>query len=216
MGSEFRPAIEYVLTNECDDVARCGKRIADVGGGFGDDPRDRGGATVYGISAAIRWREDVTPAELGIADLTNASLRSVKREDAEAVWRSRYWERYPYRELATQDVATKVFDAAANLNWPKPPFGQLPRVPGHRLAQQAANALGTSIAADGILGPNSVDAINSLDAQVFLKAFVGQLVAYYDAIIAKAHADAVAQNNPALEQECWRPIWMARAYKLPT
>ena len=30
-----------------DDVVAAGQRIADVGGGFTDDPRDRGGATVY-------------------------------------------------------------------------------------------------------------------------------------------------------------------------
>lgn len=207
--SEFRSAINFVLWNECDDTAACGKRIADVGGGFVNDPRDRGGATVYGISEVIRTREHISPGDLGIPDFSDASLRMVKREDAEAVYRKIYWEAYGYEQLC-QDVATKIMDAAVNLNF-RPPF-----VTAHWLAQGAANALGCGLSPDGILGQQSIAAINGVDHQLFLQAFVVKLVGHYEAIIAEAHRQALLQNNPALEQECWRSTWMARAHRLHT
>ena len=208
MTSEFRPAMDYVLWNECDDMTACGKRVADIGGGFVNDKRDRGGATVYGLSKVIRDREGVTPAEIGIPNFSDASLRLTTREAAESVYRRIYWDAYRYEQLACQDVATKIMDAAVNINFSPP------RVVAHRLAQQAANALGCSLSPDGILGPHSIDGINSLDPQRFLAAFVAQLVAFYEAIIAAAHERAVAENDP--EQECWRGIWMARAHRVPT
>ena len=204
--AEFRPAIDYVLWNECNDTRTAGKRIADVGGGFSDDPRDKGGATVYGLSRVIRQREAILPEELGIPDFHPTSLRQVTREAAERCYKRIYWDRHEFYDFTSQDVATKVLDAAVNLN---------PPAAAYRLLQMVANGLGASLVVDGKLGPITIRAVNALDAQLVLKGLVEALVCHYEAIIAQAHRAAVAAANPALEQDCWREIWLNRAHRLP-
>ena len=140
--SEFPPAIQYVLENECDDMATSGQRIADVG--FTDDPFDMGGSTVYGLSRAIRYRESLMPMDLGIASFSNADLKTVTRANAEAVFRQIYWVKFGYDRIINQDVATKVMDSAVNLNWPKGTY----RIPAHLIAQIACNGLGYAGASD--------------------------------------------------------------------
>lgn len=204
--AEFRPAIDYVLFNECDDTRTSGQRIADVGGGFTDDPRDRGGATVYGISRVIRQRDGVTPEELGVPDFHPASLHLVTREAAERCYRRIYWDKHPFADFASQDVATKVLDMGVNLNPPSSAY---------RLLQLVANGLGAELLVDGKLGPKTVVGVSRLDPQLVLKGLVGALVIHYEALIAQAHRRAVEKNDPRLEQDCWREIWLNRARRLP-
>ena len=193
--AEFPQAIEYALENECDDRSWSGKRIADVGGGFANDPDDLGGSTIYGISNAIRWREDILPPELGITDFTVPELKKVTRVAAEACYKRIYWSRYGYY-VFQQDVANKIQDAAINMNWPKNSLN----VTAHRLAQQACNVLGSALDVDGQLGDYSKAAINGYDPQHFLAAYVNELKAHYQAIVAA---------NPG--QAKWLKIWIPRA-----
>jgi lysozyme family protein len=187
--SEFKPAIQYALENECDDRKTSGQRIADVGGGFVNDPDDRGGPTVYGLSEAIRYREDLTPADFLLTDFSNASLKTVTRDTAETVYKRIYWDRYGYA-VFSQDVAAKIMDHAININWPKGSSC----VTAHMLAQEAAGAT-----PDGVLGPNTIAAINHMDPQVFLSKYVDILVTYYTTI----------SKKPG--QSKFLPIWLNRA-----
>lgn len=77
----FVRAVEFVLSEE---------------GGFSDDPRDRGGATKFGIS------QRAYPG-LNIAKLT--------RDDAIAIYQRDYWDRLP---TLPDDLAFLVFDFAVN------------------------------------------------------------------------------------------------------
>jgi hypothetical protein len=81
----FEKAIEVVLEHE--------------GGEFTDDPRDKGGATKFGI--AQRWNPDV-------------DVKSLTRSQAIVIYWDRYWKGRRYEELPEQ-VAIKVFDLAVNL-----------------------------------------------------------------------------------------------------
>jgi lysozyme family protein len=195
VATEFAPTVLYVLRNEVPPP------IPDVGGGFTDDPNDLGGATVYGISKVIRNRENATPAELGIEDFSNAQLKLVTRVAAECFWKTRYWDRYPYAKLS-QRCATKVMDAAVNLNWKKGSRN----VTAHAVAQLAlvSLCLMQTSDVDGVLGPKTVNAINAAGDHFFLPAMVDALVSHYEAIITA---------NPS--QAVWRKIWMIRARKLP-
>ena len=200
--SEFAPAMEFVLWNECEHP------IKDVGGGYIDDPRDHGGRTVYGLSLkAIIPREDITPAELGILDFSSDQMRQVTREAAEKCYRRIYWDRYHYEDIEDQECASKVFDASVNLNWRKGSSC----VPGHLMAQRACNNLGALLVLDGILGPHTIAAINGEDPQLFLRAMVDALSDNYRDIAKRAHELAVAKNDPSLEQAHWLPNWLYRA-----
>jgi lysozyme family protein len=182
--SAFEPAIAVVLRHEC------GPTIAEVGGGFVHDPRDKGGATVYGLSEVIRKREGLLPEDLGVADFSDAELRKVPRAAAEAVYLRVYWERYRYERIDDQLCATKVFDAAVNM---------IPWV-AHRIAQQACNNLGARIDVDGFLGVQSFGAINALEPQEFLRAMRDGMAAHYKAIV---------ERDPS--QACWLSNWLWRA-----
>ena len=188
--------MQFVLENECDDMATSGKRIADVGGGFTDDPFDMGGSTVYGLSRAIRYRESLMPVDLKIASFSNADLKTTTRSNAEKVYHKIYWVKFGYDRIVNQGVSTKIMDSAVNLNWPKGTY----RIPAHLLAQIACNSLGAALTLDGSLGPKTVDALNGEDPQRFLAAMVGGLVRWYEGII---------HDNPS--QDHWRGIWMHRA-----
>ena len=178
--STFDAAIPVILKHEC------GPHILPVGGGFVNDPNDHGGATVYGISTLIIKREGITAVELGIPDLTPDSLQEVTLETAKGVYKRLFWDRYHYDLINDQNSATKVFDAAVNCG----PGN------GHRQAQKACTLAGTPLMViDGIIGPNTVAAINNLDPQKFLTCMVQTMTDYYMAIVARDPSQKVWLNN---------------------
>ena len=183
--SEFGPAMLAVMRHECTWP------IADVGGGFVDDPNDSGGPTVYGLSKVIRLREGLTPEDFEIQDFTNDSLKTVRREVAERIFKRIYWDRYRYGLVENQDVATKIFDAAVNLN---------PPAAAHRIAQRACTILGAQLLEDGVFGARTIVAINGEDSQCFLRGMVDGMILFYEECI---------RRNP--RNEAHRSNWMHRA-----
>jgi len=165
--ADFSPALAFLLLNECDDRAVLnpktgqpwGKRIADVGGGFSHRADDKGGGTVYGLSTVIRFREGFVPADFKITSFADADLLETTLETATVLWK-RIWDRYGLARLNSQDCATKLFDALANMS----PYWAV------ICAQKAANAYGAEIEVDGDLGPKTVTAINKTDSQYWLRA----------------------------------------------
>lgn len=182
--SEFELAIPVILKHECPSP------IAPVGGGWVNDPRDRGGATVYGISTLIMRREGITAQEMGVPDLSPETLKLVTVETAKRVYKRLFWDRYGYENIDDQRCATKVFDAAVNCG----PGN------GHRQAQRACMLAGKPVVVDGLLGPRTVATINSLDPQVYLKCMAQAMADYYRGLVA---------NNPS--QQCWLSNWLRRA-----
>lgn len=160
-------------------------------GGWVDHPNDPGGETNFGISTLIVQREGITNAELGLPDgRLPGWMKAMKVDAAVAIYKKLFWDRYKYGSIVDQTAATKVFDCAVNCG------------PGRAgaMAQRAANALGATLATDGVMGPKSFAAINALDGKAFVKAFADQMRAYYQAIIVK---------NPKLQ--VFSKNWMRRA-----
>jgi len=156
--------------------------ILDHEGGFVDNPADPGGATNYGITARVLgdWRG------LGRA-ATPDEVKAMPPEEAVAIYRKRYWQ---YSAIQDQACATKVFDCAVNMGPHQ----------AHILAQQAANAIGTAIAVDGILGEQSLAAINACDPQEYLNSLCHQQMAFYQNLVDRKPQLAV-----------FRKGWMERA-----
>jgi len=132
--SNFDEAIEFVLANE---------------GGLSNDPADPGGLTNFGIS------QKQYPA-LDIKNLT--------REDAVQIYQDDYWNKFQYRDITSQRVATKLFDAAVNMG----------PVRAVRLLQLAVN-----VQADGVLGVQTIAAVNAADEGSLMDEFKAQLAKYY-------------------------------------
>lgn len=159
--AEFAESIKTILHHE---------------GGWVCDPNDPGGETNYGVSTLIIQREKLTPRDLGIDRdvFARGCLKEMTEEGARKVYRDFFWLRYGYGDIENQDVATKVFDAAVNMGptW------------GHRLAQYALIECGYPVNPDGVMGPKTISALNSVDPQQWLKSMVAQMEQRYRLIVA--------------------------------
>ena len=189
MSAEFYLAITSLLENECGE-----RPLLAVGGGFSDRSDDIGRGTVYGLSAVIRAREGFTPTDFGIKDFTDDELKKTTIEAAKAMWQ-RVWNRYNYGLLQHQDCATKLFDAAANIN---PYFAA-------RAAQQACCALGAVIDVDGIFGVHTAIAIDGEDPQLWLQAMCSAQLQRYKDIVAERPDQRWNYDHLWVYRAAWTP-----------
>lgn len=136
----FRRAVEKVLAHE---------------GGFVDDPLDPGGATNYGISLRYLRGLGTDIGDLdNDGDVDEQDIRKLSREQAIAIYRARWWDRYGLARIDDAGVAATLFDLMVNM-------GATTAV---RLLQQSLNTCGQAVLVDGVLGPKTVDAINRTPA----------------------------------------------------
>lgn len=177
--AEFEPAVEVVLEHE------------------GPYSEDHAGATRWGIILAVLREEDPAWADRdGDGDVDADDVRALSRDDAKAIYRRQWWERYAYGTIASQAVATKLFDLAVNLGPSQ----------AHRVAQRAVRAAcagsgGAALADDGVLGPLTRAALGTAPEALLLAAMRSEAAGVYRMILAK-HPD----------WEIYRAGWLARAY----
>ncbi|MBI5177906.1 MAG: N-acetylmuramidase [Nitrospinae bacterium] len=127
------------------------KTLANEGGArFTDNPSDKGGATKYGISQRAYPKED-------IKNLTEQRAREIYKTD--------YWDRIRGDEIKSQVIAENMFDTCVNMG----------TVTGGKLAQLA---LGIQ-PADGVIGGQSLTAINSVNEELFIAHYTIAKIARY-------------------------------------
>lgn len=158
-------------------------------GGYVNNPNDPGGATNYGIS--LRWLKAQGLHDDQGNDLvvTIQTIQNLTPDEAASFYRISWWVRYGYGRVIDQSVATKLIDTAVNVGAPR----------AHKFAQAA---LGTTV--DGILGPQTVSAINNAAAANVTQLLVGmrsRQAAYYQNL---------ASANPRLAE--FLPGWLNRAW----
>jgi len=135
--SHFDTAIKKVLKHE---------------GGYIDHKNDGGMATKYGIS--LRFiRQSNTDLDLdGDGDIDADDIKKLTVEKAEEIYREKFWNPYNYDIITDPDVATKIFDITVNAG---------PRQ-SHKLVQRACNTRHKDLDVDGLLGTQSLRAINQI------------------------------------------------------
>jgi lysozyme family protein len=163
--STFKDAIDWILKHE---------------GGLVDNPSDPGGLTNFGISK--RWANSQGLC-LDIANLTI--------DEAKSLYEEYFWNPYPFRDIQSQRIATKIFDLNVNMG----------NVQAFKLAQRACQGTCT---VDGQIGPKSVAAINAIPEDTYLAALVSLQMDFYLALIAQKPKLAVFKNG-----------WLKRAKALP-
>ncbi len=112
-------------------------------GGFSDDPIDRGGATKFGIT--IRTLRAWRGGRVSVDD-----VRRLTRGEARAIYRSQYVDKPRFNRIRDKRLLEQVVDYGVN-SGPKTATKDL---------QQAAGT-----AADGIIGPNTLRAVNRAEAR---------------------------------------------------
>lgn len=154
--AEFEPAVEVVLDHE---------------GGYSNHPSDPGGETKFGISRR---------------SYPHVDIEGLTRDAAKAIYFDDWWQKYRWRDIQSQVIATKVFDLAVNMDAP----------PAHRILQRALRAVGERVEEDGRLGPITIAAVNRAPQFALLAAIRSEAAGFYRSL-----------NKPHFERG-----WLARAY----
>lgn len=131
--------------------------------------------TKYGISA-------MSYPTLDIAGLGEAEARAIYHRD--------WWVRYGLARLPAA-VGAKVLDAAVDIG----------PTPAMRCLQRALRASGRRVTEDGVLGPETLQAVIATPADILLPALREAVAGHYR---------AVAQGRP--QQARYLAGWLARAY----
>lgn len=149
-------------------------------GGFVNDAADPGGATNYGVSIRyLKARGDLDEDGILDGDLDHDGdidvddIRRMTPAQAGEIYRTGWWDKYGYGRFS-QSVAIKLFDMSVNMGAKQ----------AHKLAQRACNSLGSRLADDGQLGPQSVSAIQNADPTQLYHALCRQMEKFYRDLVA--------------------------------
>lgn len=155
--ADFKQALQLVLQNE---------------GGYSNDPNDAGGETYKGVarnmnSNWIGWtlidlqkKQNNFPANLA----NNTELDA----EIEQFYKINYWDKVKGNDITDQRVANTIFDFAVNAGVGTSSI----------LAQKVAG-----VNEDGVMGVDSVTAINAFQPEQFLAYFTLAKIARYIKIV---------------------------------
>lgn len=164
--------------NFSENFAEAFKYLLGDEGGYVDNLEDSGGATNMGITEATLsiWRKQpVTPY-----DVQNLTLG-----EAQAIYYEEYWSPLKLDSINELVVAICIFDQAVL-------YGQRIAV---EYAQKACIACGAELVPDGILGPGTLQAINSLSKENFVKNFHALIINRIETLCAEAPKNVVFRDG---------------------
>jgi lysozyme family protein len=178
--STFDKAIDFVLDHE---------------GGFVDHPSDPGGATNFGVS--LRTLKQLESNNLDVwdldydGDIDADDMRLITKDMAKEFYETHFWH-HQFEGIYDQAVATKLFDMCVNM-------GTRQAV---KLLQRACNWNHQMLKVDGIIGPHTLNVVNSSDC---IRYFIisTQAKFYYQLVDAKPSRGVFLLG------------WLRRAYSWP-
>jgi lysozyme family protein len=166
------------------------KRVQQAEGGYANVKNDKGGPTMWGVSSLIVKRLGLKPRDLDIdvddwGDYT--IIRKLPLATSVKFYKKYFWDPFKYEFVSDQISATKIYDFGVNAS----PRNAI------IVAQRAASLPAEE--QDGILGPKSLLAINSM-GKTFVDAMCITQKKYYNDLI---------KRDPS--QEIFRKNWEFRA-----
>src|SRR5690606_27161164 len=99
------------------------------------------------------------------------------REQAKEIYRRDWWERYRYDEIEDVQIASKVLDLSVNVG----------PIQAALIVQRALHACGQRhVTVDGIIGTQTIAAINAVKPRAALLAAIrAEAAAYYRGLVAQ-------------------------------
>ena len=160
--------IEYIKNqafnnNTSDDVFNSiFEYILSVEGGYSNDKADKGGKTKYGII-------EVEARKYGY----KGDMKDLTKDIAKDIYKNKYYLSNNLDKIKDKRVALSIADWTINSgNW------------GTKKAQQTVNILkGDVLVVDGVLGEKSIQAINSINPEMFLNQYHELQRKFYKAIV---------------------------------
>ena len=144
-------------------------------GGYVNDPSDDGGETFAGISRKFH------PDWIGwsILDKTedkNSLLKDIEFMSHVQDWyKENYWDKVQGDNILSQDVANNIFDLGVNS--------------GTKRAIKYAQIV-SKAKVDGIFGKNTLNAINSMNPDDFVKAYKGLRTDFYNKLVQRVPSNS--------------------------
>lgn len=176
----FPSSLIYLLQNEIGDDWK--------NGGFTNDKDDSGKATKWGIT------QKTLAAYRGIP-ITAEHVQLLSFDEAREIYRELFWERLHLDCVKRPQIATALLDASAL-------FGQTLAVFN---AQIACQRVGYGVKIDGVIGPKTLEALNSVRIQYWISAFQECL---------QKRISKIVLRNP--KNEKYEKGWRKRVVRLKT
>ncbi len=157
--AEFTQAFQLMIAHE---------------GGYGNDPDDPGGETYKGVARKIfsKWdgwtKVDILKRQTGFP--ANLDKDPELQQNVSDFYRVTFWDKINGDQITNQDIANSIFDFGVNAG----------SGTSASLAQMVVGAK-----SDGVIGPNSISAINNFDPEHFLASFTVAKIARYVNIVKK-------------------------------
>lgn len=149
--------------------------VLDHEGGYVNDPDDPGGETKFGISK--RSYPDV-------------DIKALTAEEAREIYFANWWLPLRCNEIKHDRIAQKYLDTCVNVG----------KSAGTKILQKAVTAAGIMAMPDGIIGPRTLAAVNSIDPVALIVQMRYYQADYYRYLI---------RRNPTLAK--FERGWMKRA-----
>ena len=137
--------------------------IFEVEGGYTNDENDRGGATNFGIT-------EEEAREFGYT----GDMRNLTKDFAKNIYLKKYYLGNKLDKILNDKVALSIFDWAVN-------SGRR----GIKKAQIVVNKFGANLVIDGIVGNKTLEAINSINPEAFLKEYHEMQRTFYKNLAAR-------------------------------
>lgn len=157
--ADFTKAFELMIANE---------------GGYVNDPSDPGGETYKGVARKMQskwagWTTiDMLKRQTGFP--ANLDKDIDLQESVKDFYQVNFWDKIKGDQISDQAIANSIFDFGVNAGTGTSSI----------LAQMVIGAK-----ADGVIGPQSVAAINAFNPEHFLAAFTVAKIARYISIVKK-------------------------------
>lgn len=133
-------------------------------GGYTHNENDPGGETNFGISTRFLRDNNIT-----------VSVKLLTKEEAIFIYKKYFWDKYNFALLTQEPISTKLFDTAINIG-PQTAI---------KMAQNILQHHNVNIADDGIIGPRTASALNSVKPLAFLQDYRQLQKEHYQKLIAK-------------------------------
>lgn len=156
-------------------------------GGYQCDPNDAGNWAGGKVGAG---ELKGTNGGVSAASYPNLDIKNLTSDEIKSIYWRDWWLKQGFDKIASPTVAAKLFDAGINLGMAEAVI----------CLQRALRAYGKSIQEDGVLGPLTFAAVNSIPYS-FLPAFRSEIAGHYRLIVAKKPGDAEFLSG-----------WLTRAY----
>lgn len=177
--ADYRDAINKVLDHEK---------------GFVNHPLDKGGATNWGVTIKT-YNQYMTDKTKKPYQATIDEIRNMPIGNALIIYKTLYWDKMQGDKIKKFSIATAIFDQAINRGVSSA-VKQAQTVLKEKFAYP-------SISVDGIVGPQTITALNTVDEKKFLDSYLQDSISFYNKLV---------QNNPS--QSVFLKGWLNRVESL--